>query len=162
MTSQVDIHPIDIAEELADSRAWECDRMADDQLVMTIQGHWRIYSITLAWNAKDETLRAICTFEIDPPKEQLPNLYECLNLVNEQFCWVGAFSYWKKQKLMIYKYALLLSGGQVMSSEQVEAVVATTMQLCDRFYPVFVLILQSDESPEQALRAAMKQPVGRA
>jgi len=162
MTSHVDIHPIDIAEELADSRAWECDRMSDDQLAMTIQGQWCVCSITLAWNKTDETLCAVCTFEMDSPEEKLPILYECINLVNEQFCWAGAFSYWKKQKLMTYKYGLLLSGEQVVSSEQVEAIVATATQLCDRFRPVFELVLWSDKVPDEALRVAINQPVGRA
>ena len=43
---------------------------------MAVEGQWRTYSITLAWSAYDETLRLICTFEMEPPAERLGELYE--------------------------------------------------------------------------------------
>ena len=57
-----DLHPIDIVETLAESHAWEFDRITDDQIAMSVEGQWRTYSLTLAWSAIDETLRLICTF----------------------------------------------------------------------------------------------------
>ena len=30
------------------------------------------YSITLAWSPADETLRLICTFEMEPPEARIP------------------------------------------------------------------------------------------
>ena len=30
--------------------------------------------MTLAWSAFDETLRLICTFEMEPPAEKLPKI----------------------------------------------------------------------------------------
>jgi len=47
---------------------------------MAVEGQWRTYSLTLAWNQADETLRLICTFEMEPPEDKLPKLYEALNL----------------------------------------------------------------------------------
>ena len=88
-----DIHPIDIVEHLAEHHDWDFDRIADDQIAMAVEGQWRTYSITLAWSGYDETLRMICTFEMDPPEEKLPQLYELLNAMNDQ-CWAGAFTYW--------------------------------------------------------------------
>jgi hypothetical protein len=36
--------------------------------------------ITLAWSAYDQTLRLICTFEMEPPAERMAELLcECLN-----------------------------------------------------------------------------------
>ena len=60
-------HPIDIVETLAEHHDWDFDRIADDQIAMAVVGQWRTYSITLAWSDFDETLRMICTFEMDPP-----------------------------------------------------------------------------------------------
>jgi len=87
------IHPIDIAEGLAEHHAWEFDRVADDQIAMAIEGTWRTYSITLAWSPFDETLRMILTFEMEPPEHKLPKVYEALNQINDQ-CWAGAFTFW--------------------------------------------------------------------
>ncbi|MEO1025242.1 MAG: YbjN domain-containing protein, partial [Pseudomonadota bacterium] len=92
--SMEDLHPIDIVEHIAEHHAWDFDRVTDDQIAMAVEGLWRTYSITLAWSSQDETLRLICTFDMDPPKDKLPDLYETLNATNDM-CWSGAFSYWQ-------------------------------------------------------------------
>ncbi|MEM6341835.1 MAG: YbjN domain-containing protein, partial [Pseudomonadota bacterium] len=102
-----DIHPIDIVEHIAEYHDWDFDRIADDQIAMAVEGQWRTYSITLALSGFDETLRLVCTFEMEPPEEKLSDLYELLNEINDQ-CWAGSFTYWKEQKLMVYRYGLLL------------------------------------------------------
>ena len=43
-----DIHPIDIVEVVAAHHHWDFDRLADDQIVMAVDGQWRSYSLTLA------------------------------------------------------------------------------------------------------------------
>ena len=107
-----DIHPIDIVEHLAAHHEWDFDRISDEQIAMAVEGQWRTYSVTLAWSAYDETLRMVCTFDMEPPEEKLPDLYALLNHVNDQ-CWAGAFTYWAEQKLMVYRYGLMLAGDQV-------------------------------------------------
>ena len=73
-----DIHPIDLVEYIAEHHEWEFDRITDDQIAMAVEGQWRTYSITLAWSPYDETLRLICTFEMEPPEDRVPALYETL------------------------------------------------------------------------------------
>ena len=52
-------------ESLAAHHDWDFDRIADDQIAMAVEGQWRTYSITLAWSAYDETLRLVCSFEME-------------------------------------------------------------------------------------------------
>ena len=66
-----ELDPIDIVEHLAEYHDWEFDRVAEDQIAMMVQGQWRNYSLTLAWSPRDETLRLICTFEMEPPEDRL-------------------------------------------------------------------------------------------
>src|SRR6188472_3093899 len=105
-----DQHPIDIVETLAEERSWDFDRIADDQIAMAIEGSWRTYSLTLAWSARDECLRLVCAFEMDVTAKRLPGLYAAMALANDR-CWSGAFTLWRDQKLMAYRYALNLNGG---------------------------------------------------
>jgi hypothetical protein len=70
-----DSHPIDLVQTLATDHEWDFDRIHDDQIAMAVEGQWRTYSVTLAWSAYDETLRLICTFEMEPPEEALPRLH---------------------------------------------------------------------------------------
>jgi hypothetical protein len=71
-----DIHPIDIVETLAEHHDWEFDRIGEDQIAMAVEGQWRTYSLTLAWSARDETLRLVATFEMEPPAGREAELYE--------------------------------------------------------------------------------------
>ena len=156
-----DLHPIDIVETLAEHNEWDFDRIADDQIAMAVEGLWRTYSITLAWSDFDETLRMICTFEMEPPEEQMPRLYELLNLVNDQ-CWAGAFTFWKEQGLMVYRYGLVLSGGQYASAEQIDTLISNAVSSSERYYPALQLVVYGDQSPKSALQVAIAEAYGRA
>ena len=158
---QDDIHPIDIVENLATHHEWDFDRIADDQIAMAVEGQWRSYSITLAWSDYDETLRLICSFEMEPPREKLPQLYEALNVVNDQ-CWSGAFTYWAEQKLMVYRYCLVLAGGQMAKAEQIDPLIGAAVLSAERYYPAFQLVVWGDQSPQQALQVAIAEAYGRA
>ena len=156
-----DLHPIDIVEHIAEHHEWDFDRMGDDQIAMAVAGQWRTYSLTLAWSGYDETLRMVCTFEMDPPEEKMAGLFELLNHVNDQ-CWAGAFTYWEEPKLMVYRYGLVLAGGQIASAEQIDTMINAAVLSAERYYPAMQLLIWGDKSPEEAMQAAIAEAYGRA
>ena len=156
-----DIHPIDIVEHLAEHHDWDFDRIGDDQIAMAVEGQWRTYSITLAWSGYDETLRMVCTFEMEPPEEKLGKLYELLNAMNDE-CWAGAFTYWADQKLMVYRYGLILTGGQIASPEQIDTMITTAVLCAERYYPAIQLLVWGDRTPKDAMQVAIAEAYGRA
>lgn len=156
-----DLHPIDIVETLAEHHAWEFDRVADDQIAMAVEGQWRTYSLTLAWSGHDETLRLICTFEMEPPEERMADFLDALNRANDM-CWTGAFTYWHAQRLMVWRYGLLLSGGQAAVPEQIDRMISTAVLSAERFYPAFQLVGWGGRSAEDALKIAIAEAFGRA
>ena len=156
-----DIHPIDIVEHMAEDHDWEFDRIGDDQIAMAVEGQWRTYSITLAWSGCDETLRLICTFEMEPPDDQVPGLYALINEMNDQ-CWAGSFTYWAAQRLMVYRYGLVLSGGQVASPEQIDTMITAAVLACERYYPAIQMLVWGKRSPAEAMQVAIAEAYGRA
>lgn len=156
-----EIHPIDIVEHLAEHHEWDFDRMGDDQIAMAVEGQWRTYSLTLAWSGYDETLRMVCTFELDPPTERMPALYELINQVNDQ-CWAGAFTYWSEPKLMVYRYGLVLAGGQMATADQIDTMIGAAVMSAERYYPAMQLLIWGDKTPDQAMQAAIAEAYGRA
>ncbi len=156
-----DLHPIDIVEHLAEHHDWDFDRIGDDQIAMAVEGQWRTYSITLAWSHYDETLRMVCSFEMEPPSERESELYELLNKMNDQ-CWAGAFTYWANQKLMVYRYGLVLSGGQMASPEQIDTLINAAVLSAERFYPAIQLVTWGNRTPEEAMQVAIAEAYGRA
>lgn len=158
---QEDLHPIDIVEYIAEHRDWDFDRIADDQIAMAVEGQWRTYSITLAWSAYDETLRLVCSFEMEPPEDKIPALYHALNDVNDQ-CWAGAFTFWKETKLMVYRYGLVMAGGLGPSPEQIDTLINAAVMSAERYYPAFQLVVWGDRDPQDALQVAIAEAYGRA
>ena len=159
--SMDDLHPIDIVETLAQHHAWEFDRVTDDQIAMAVEGQWRTYSLTLAWSPQDETLRLICTFEMEPPEDKIAGLYDVLNRCNDMV-WTGAFTWWADQKLMVWRYGLLLSGGQMAGPEQIDKLIASAVMASERFYPAFQMVSWGNDTPAQAMKVAIAEAYGRA
>lgn len=156
-----DLHPIDIVENLAAHHDWEFDRVTDDQIAMAVEGQWRTYALTLAWSAQDETLRLICTFEMEPPTDKMAALYDVLNRCNDMV-WTGAFTYWAEQKLMVFRYGLCLAGGQMVAPEQIDRLISGAITASERFYPAFQLVSWADKSPAEAMKVAIAEAYGRA
>lgn len=156
-----DIHPIDIVETLAEHHAWEFDRVADDQIAMAVEGQWRTYSVTLAWSGRDETLRLIATFDMEPPAQNQRALYEVLNHANDR-SWTGAFTFWADQKLMVWRYGLVLSGGQLATADQIDVLIGSAVASCERFFPAFQLVCWGGTPPEEAMQVAIAEAYGRA
>ena len=158
-TDQVD--PIDIVEHLAEHHEWEFDRVADNQIAMVVEGQWRTYSITLAWSARDETLRLVSTFEMELPENRMAELHDLLNRVNDG-CWTGAFTYWPEQKMMVWRYGLVLAGGQVATPEQIDRLIVSAVAAAERYYPAFQLVAWGDRGAAEGLQIAIAEAYGRA
>ncbi|MBM2574959.1 YbjN domain-containing protein [Jannaschia sp. Os4] len=156
-----DLHPIDLVETVAEGHDWAFERVDDDQIAMTVEGRWRSYAVTLAWSDADETLRLICCFEMDPPAESHPRLWELLNLVNDQ-CWAGGFTFWADESLMVYRYGLVLAGGAGAEVGQINQMVAEAVLAGERFYPAFQLCCWGDRPAKDAIQIAIAEAYGHA
>lgn len=156
-----DLDPIDLVETLAEYREWDFDRVADNQIAMSVEGQWRSYTLTLAWSGRDETLRLVCTFELAPPEDRAGALMELVNRVNDE-CWTGAFCYWADRQMMVWRYGLVLAGGQMASAGQIDRMIASAVAQCERFYPAFQLIGWGNRDPEAAMQIAIAEAYGHA
>ena len=156
-----DLHPIDIVETLANEHAWEFDRVTEDQIAMSVEGQWRTYSLTLAWSPQDETLRLLCTFEMEPPLDRRAQLFDVLNRCNDMV-WTGAFTYWDDQKLMVWRYGLCLAGGLFAGPDQIDRLISSAVLASERFYPAFQMVSWGDKTPAEAMHVAIAEAYGRA
>lgn len=155
------LHPIDMVESLAEHHAWDFDRMNEDQIAMAVEGQWRTYSVTLALAPGETMLRLVCTFEMEPPEAALPALYETISRANDMV-WSGAFSYWESQRLMVWRYGLILAEDQPAGIDQIERMIQAAITAAERFYPAFQLVSWADHGPAAALEVALAEAVGRA
>ena len=158
---ETDLHPIDIVETLAEQCSWDFDRVGEDQISVAIEGAWRTYSLTLFWSGREDMLRLLCTFELNPPEEKLDELHRLLNMVNDMV-WGGVFTLWRAQGLLAYRCGLTLAGGAHATPEQIEAMVHSALGSAERFYPAFQLVGWSEEDAEAAIQIAIDEAFGTA
>ncbi|MDB6452297.1 YbjN domain-containing protein [Falsirhodobacter sp. 20TX0035] len=156
-----DLHPLDAVEVFASRKAWEFDRLSEDRIALTVEGLWRLYTLTLTWQPADETLRLLCTFEMNPPPARHPALFDLLNRANDSV-WTGAFTYWPDQRLMVWRYGLALPGGLAVGAGQIEHLMQGAVAASERFYPAFQLVAWGDAAPDKALHIAIAEACGRA
>jgi hypothetical protein len=98
---------------------------------------------------------------MQPPENRLPLLYDVLNRANDMV-WTGAFTWWAEQKLMVWRYGLVLSGGLVAGPEQIDRLIAAAVMASERFYPAFQLVSWGDQTPAEAMKVAIAEAYGRA
>ena len=159
--SNTDIHPIDMVETLAEQCSWDFDRLAEDRIAMAVEARWRTYSLSLALSHREDMLRLISTFEIDPPEDRMPEFMRLINLANDRI-WTGNFTWWGEQKMIVFRYGLILAGGATANAEQVEEMVLNAVNLSERFYPAFQLVGWSGETAEEAAKVAIEEAYGTA
>lgn len=156
-----DLHPIDIVETLAECREWDFDRIGEDRIAMAVEGAWTTYSLSLSWDAHDETLRLFCTFDLDVPEESRAELAVLLDRAND-LIWAGCFTLWTEPKLMAFRYGLILAGGATATTAQIDAMLRAAVMAAERSDPAFQLVAFGGEKAEAALSLAMSDAIGRA
>jgi hypothetical protein len=81
--------------------------------------------------------------------------------MNDQ-CWAGGFTFWPEHKLMLFRYGLVLAGGQVASAEQIDTLINAAVSNCERYYPAIQLMVWGGQPPREALQVAIAEAYGRA
>lgn len=158
---EYDPSPIDLVQDIAELRSWDIDRLGDDQIAMAVDGAWRVYSLSLAWYEPEETLRMVCTFDLEVGDAARAELLKTVEAANDRL-WIGGFNLWQEQGLMAFRYGLTLRGGASVTSEQIDAMLHGAVENCERFFPAFHLVAAEGVEMEDAMAAALLEAAGRA
>jgi hypothetical protein len=154
-------NPIDLIEEFVIANDWAHDRAGEDELVVDISGRWCDYRLYFVWQEEISALLFSCGFDMKVAKARRNAVYELLALANEKL-WLGHFDLSGEDNSPAFRHAVLLRGMAAASAEQVEDLVDIALSECERFYPAFQLVVWGGKKPDQAVAAAMIDPVGEA
>lgn len=84
-----------------------------------------------------------------------------ISLINEQL-WIGHFDVWPKDGVVMFRHALLLTGGADLNPTQCEAVLTNAVAACERYYQAFQFVVWAGKSGREALETAMIETKGEA
>src|SRR5258708_2980325 len=154
-------NPLDVVERMALTNDWSFERAGEDEIAILVRGKWADYRVSYTWMDVIEALHLACAFEFKVPDHWRTDVQHLLTLINEQM-WIGHFDVWAKDGLVMFRHALVLSGGVTATDGQCEAVLSTALDACERYYPAYQFVVWAGKTARQALDAAMFNTVGHA
>ena len=154
-------HPIDALELIAQEENWEFVRDEDNEIIVTIDGGWKRYTVTAMWNLSRNLFKTCCTFEMTPPRKKLVKLYETINLVNISGI-DGSFTYDSVAQLMNYSTNILLSDELIVSNTELRDWVKSSTETSEKFYPTSQKSCWGEVMPKDAMSAAFGEISGHA
>jgi len=154
-------NPLDLIEELVVANDWPFQRSADDEILVEIGGRWTDYRLFFVWQEEASALQFCCRLDAKVPSKSRNTIHELLARINERL-WVGHFDVSAEEEAIMFRHALLLRGVAGVSPEQVEDVVELALVECERFYPAFQLVIWGGKTADEAMTAAILDPVGEA
>lgn len=153
--------PLDVVERVASSNSWPFERSGDDEISISVGGHWTTYQISFTWMTAIEALHLACAFDIRVPEPRLTEVQALIAQINERL-WVGHFDLWTQSGMIMFRHALVLPGGVTASERQCEALVGSALQSCERFYPAFQFVIWAGKSAREAMASTMFETHGEA
>jgi hypothetical protein len=160
-TDEPRINPLDVVERLATGNDWSFERSGEDEITILVTGKWTGYQLSYTWMIDIEALHLACAFELKVPLARRNEVVELVAKVNEQL-WVGHFDLWFKDGLVMFRHALLLTGGIAASRPQCESALGTALEACERYYQAFQFVVWAGKSAGESLDATMFETSGEA
>jgi hypothetical protein len=156
-----DINPVDMIEHVASHNQWEFERSSDDEICLTVSGVWTDYNVSLSWMEDFEALHLACAFDLKVPENRILETTKLLSLINEQML-IGHFDVWMKEGTVMFRQTLMLNGGAVPTGEQLECLMVSALEACERYYQAFQFVVWAGHDAEKAIEGALFETHGSA
>ncbi|HWV41118.1 YbjN domain-containing protein [Pseudorhodoplanes sp.] len=154
-------NPLDVVERIASVNDWAFERAGDDEINLLIKGRWNDYQVSFTWMGDLEALHLACAFDLKVAERRRNEVQQLIAHMNEQM-WIGHFDLWSDDGLVMFRHALVLTGGAEATDDQCKAVLSTAIDTCERYFPAFQFVLWAGKSAREALDAAMFETSGEA
>jgi len=154
-------NPVDVIEHIAALNDWSFERAGEDEITISIAGGWSEYHVSFSWMEEREAIHLACAFDLKVPEARRLEVMRLLSAVNEQL-WIGHFDLWSAEGVVMYRQALLLSGGAEPNHSQVERLLVTAIEACERYFQAFQFVVWAGKTAAEALEGVLFETVGEA
>ena len=155
------INPLDVVERIAAVNDWSFERASDAEITILVAGRWTDYQVSYPWMHDLDALHLACAFDLKVPDRLRNEVQHLISYINEQM-WIGHFDLWKKDGLVMFRHALMLTGGIEASGKQCEALLGMALDACERYFPAYQFVVWAGKPAREALDAAMFETAGEA
>lgn len=154
-------HPVDVVERLAAFHDWSFDRGDEDEISISVEGAAATFHVAFTWLPDMEALHVGCAFDLKVPEHRRAAIGSLIALINEHM-WIGHFDLWSGEDVVMFRHALLMTGGADPDGRQCESILKTAVSACDRFFPAFQLVLWAGKLAQEAFDCALFETQGQA
>ena len=154
-------HPVDMIEQVANDNEWAFERTGDDEIAISVAGHWSDYHVSFSWMEDFEALHLACAFDVKVPENRALEVMRLLSMINEQMLF-GHFDLWEQEGAIMFRHSLLLAGGAEPTSQQVEVLLSSALEACECYFQSFQFVVWSGTSARDALSSVLFETHGNA
>lgn len=154
-------HPLDVVERIAAARDWVFDRGEIDEMSIAVAGEHADYQVAFTWIEDVEALHIACAFDLKVPERRRGEVLQLVSMINEQL-WVGHFDLWTRENVVMFRHALLLTGGAEPHKAQCEMLFKSAVEACERHYQAFQFLIWAGKSAREALDSVLFETEGNA
>ena len=154
-------NPVDVIEQIAALNDWAFERAGDDEITISVAGGWCDYHVSFSWMPEREAVHLACAFDLKVPPARQMEVMRLLSGVNEQL-WIGHFDLWTREGVVMFRQAMLLSGGAEPTSAQVEKLLVTAIEACERYFQAFQFVVWAGKTAPEALQTVLFETHGEA
>ena len=155
-----DTKPDELLEQVASLNDWQFERI-NDEISMTVNGVWSDYDVSLSWMEEFEALHLACAFDLKITENRMNEAINLISQVNEQLL-IGHFDLWREDGAVMFRQTLLLNGGADPTAEQLECLLTSALEACERYYQAFQYVVWAGKSSKEALDAVLFETHGTA
>jgi hypothetical protein len=152
-------NPVDMIEFVAANNDWSFERSGEDEIAMTVAGHWADYHVSFSWMEDCEALHLVCAFDIKIAEARVNEVIKLLSCINGQVM-MGHFDLWRQEDVVIFRQSLLLAGGAEPTNRQVEVLLSNGLETCEAYYQAFQFVVWSGMEAKAAMDAVLFETVG--
>lgn len=158
-----DNNPLDMVEELAQSKGWKMTRTTDDFIVMTLPSDRGPLEIWLEWQDEFSALLFSCTMvSVEISDNHHETAARALEQINQNL-WLGHFDLSTKGTHPTFRHTLLL---RMIPAGIALDIIHDTIEIaqaeCSRFHTTFQLVQAGDVRLHDNLTAAIFETIGEA
>jgi hypothetical protein len=153
--------PLDCMERLAALNDWSFERDGDDELSLAVEGRWSDYQVAITWLQAVEAMHLGCAFDLKVPERRRAEVLQLISMINEQL-WIGHFDLWSGENIVMFRHAMLLTGGAEPSDEQAAALISTAVEACERYFQAFQFVVWAGKTAREAIEGALLETAGEA
>ncbi len=154
-------NPVDTIERIAGHRDWPFDRSGENEITISVRAGLADYHVSFAWMEYMEAVHLSCAFDLKVAEPRKLEVMRLLSLVNEQM-WIGHFDLWSQESLVMFRQTLLLSGGAEPTEQQIEGLLSSAIEACERYYQAFQFVVWAGKTANETLETVLFETAGEA